>query len=59
MTGDQTLFVRSDEVEASWRLWDPILHMTDVPIHSYAAGTWGPAVTNRNLALWTDEWTMR
>jgi glucose-6-phosphate 1-dehydrogenase len=59
MTGDQTLFVRSDEVEASWRLWDPILHMTDVPIHPYAAGTWGPAVTNRSLALWTDEWTMR
>ena len=28
MTGDQTLFVRGDEVEASWRLWDPILPQT-------------------------------
>ncbi|MDH3500470.1 MAG: glucose-6-phosphate dehydrogenase [Acidimicrobiia bacterium] len=59
ITGDQTLFVRGDEVEASWRLWTPILDLDDHPVYPYAAGTWGPAVTNRELALWTDEWTMR
>ncbi len=59
MTGDQTLFVRGDEVEASWRLWTPILARDDLPVHPYPAGTWGPAATNEGLALWTDEWTMR
>jgi glucose-6-phosphate 1-dehydrogenase len=57
--GDQTLFVRADEVEASWRLWTPILERDDHPVHPYPAGTWGPADTSRELALWTDEWTMR
>ena len=58
MVGDQTLFVRSDEVEESWRIWTPLLN-TDLKLHPYAAGTWGPAETNKDLALWTDEWTMR
>jgi glucose-6-phosphate 1-dehydrogenase len=56
--GDQTLFVRADEVEASWRLWDPVIAY-ESDIHPYEAGTWGPAVLNEGLRLWTDEWTMR
>jgi glucose-6-phosphate 1-dehydrogenase len=56
--GDQTLFVRADEVEASWRLWDPVV-TSDDEIHPYEAGTWGPAVLNESLRLWTEEWTMR
>ena len=42
--GDQTLFVRADEVEASWRLCDPIVEAAeeDHPLDSYSAGTWGP-----------------
>jgi len=56
--GDQTLFVRADEVEASWRLWTPLLDAAAV-LHPYEAGTWGPAVTNEALRLWTEEWTMR
>ncbi len=46
MLGDSTLFTRSDEVEAAWRLLMPILETweedpaTDFP--NYAAGTWGP-----------------
>jgi len=58
MQGDQTLFVRADEVEASWRLWTPLLDAPAV-LHPYAAGTWGPAVTNEALRLWNEEWTMR
>ncbi len=58
MIGDQTLFVRADEVEQSWRIYTPLLDM-DLELHPYAAGTWGPAETNRELELWTNEWTMR
>jgi glucose-6-phosphate 1-dehydrogenase len=58
MIGDQTLFVRADEVEESWRIYTPLL-TADIHVHPYPAGTWGPAATNDALALWTDEWTMR
>lgn len=40
--GDQTLFVRSDEVEESWRIYSPIVDAA-LPIHPYDAGSWGPA----------------
>jgi len=40
--GDQTLFVHADEVEESWRLFDPIVD-AGLPIHEYPAGSWGPA----------------
>jgi len=39
--GDQTLFVRSDEVEAAWELFTPLLEK-DIPVYSYTGGTWGP-----------------
>lgn len=44
MQGDQTLFVRADEVEASWALYDPVINAAgvDLPLQDYAAGTWGP-----------------
>ena len=40
MEGDQTLFVRSDEVEASWSNYAEILDVERVD--PYPAGTWGP-----------------
>jgi glucose-6-phosphate 1-dehydrogenase len=40
MEGDQTLFVRADEVEASWRRYSDLLDPTAVD--AYPAGTWGP-----------------
>jgi glucose-6-phosphate 1-dehydrogenase len=42
LRGDQTLFVRSDESEESWRLYDALLRHPP-PLHRYRAGTWGPA----------------
>ncbi len=46
LAGDQTLFVRADEVEAAWQLYTPVLeHLHQV--HAYAAGTWGPAAADR------------
>ncbi len=46
MIGDATLFTRSDEVEAAWKVTDPLLEYWEkhpparMPL--YAAGTWGP-----------------
>ena len=58
MQGDQTLFVRADEVEASWRLYDPILGYQPEPF-PYAAGTWGPAALNQGIALSGSRWMDR
>jgi len=42
MHGDPMLFVREDEVEAAWRVVQPVLGDA-TPVHSYAQETWGPA----------------
>ena len=41
MEGDQTLFVHAEEVEASWRLYTPLLEADIQPV-LYEAGTYGP-----------------
>ena len=46
MRGDQTLFVREDAVEASWRAVDGILAAPG-PVYPYDGGSWGPAEANR------------
>ncbi len=40
--GDQTLFVRSDEVEEAWAVFEPLLADHPDP-DGYTAGSWGPA----------------
>jgi len=60
--GDQTLFVRRDEVEAQWRWTDAIRAGWDAngtkPKH-YPAGTWGPpaavGLTERDGVTWQDD----
>ena len=52
ITGDQTLFVHADEVEASWKLHTPVLEAPLTP-HPYEAGTWGPDAADRLLSDWT------
>ncbi|WAL60706.1 glucose-6-phosphate dehydrogenase [Thermocoleostomius sinensis] len=61
MLGDQTLFTRGDEVEASWRILTPLLSVWDAPaapetIPLYEAGTWGPIeaelLLNRDGRRW-------
>src|SRR5687768_11448099 len=45
MTGDQTLFIRGDEVEAAWAVIDPIEKgwaESKVAPEPYAPGSWGP-----------------
>jgi glucose-6-phosphate 1-dehydrogenase len=61
MMGDQTLFTRSDEVEAAWRVVTPIVAAWDAAadpdsIPQYAAGTWEPKeaedLINRDGRKW-------
>lgn len=61
MLGDQTLFTRGDEVEASWRVLTPLLEVWDAPappdaIALYEAGTWEPVeaelLINRDGRRW-------
>src|ERR671917_1628235 len=53
MRGDATLFTRDDEVEAQWRIIDPILaewERDDSPLAEYPAGSPGPEEANAILA---------
>jgi glucose-6-phosphate 1-dehydrogenase len=49
--GNQTLFMRRDEVAAAWGWATPALEgwMYEAPI-AYAAGTWGPPEAHTLLA---------
>jgi glucose-6-phosphate 1-dehydrogenase len=52
MRGDATLFTRNDEVEAQWRICDPIVSAwarTPGPLPGYEAGSQGPAAAERLL----------
>jgi glucose-6-phosphate 1-dehydrogenase len=60
--GDQTLFMRRDEVEAAWTWVDPVMALwrdsEDTP-KPYAAGTWGPsaaiALIERDGRTWHED----
>jgi glucose-6-phosphate 1-dehydrogenase len=57
MEGDQTLFVRSDEVEASWGRYAEMLD--NATVDPYPAGTWGPErgieLPLADGALWSEQ----
>lgn len=55
LAGDQTLFVHGDEVEQSWRLYDPLLR-NPPKVCEYEAGTWGPAEAEHIAIPETDLW---
>jgi glucose-6-phosphate 1-dehydrogenase len=49
MLGDQTLFIRHDDMEISWSLFTPLLRGWEqetseelYPLHRYESGSWGP-----------------
>ena len=53
MRGDATLFTRNDEVEAQWRIIDPILESWEKgeePLATYPAGSPGPQEADEILA---------
>jgi len=62
--GNQTLFMRRDELEAAWRWIDPIREAWDraaEPPQPYTAGTWGPtgsiALIERDGRTWHEDET--
>jgi glucose-6-phosphate 1-dehydrogenase len=60
MIGEMTLFLRSDEVEAAWKIIDPLLcyweeHTPD-PMATYAAGSWGPKEADQLIAADGTRW---
>ena len=59
LVGDATLFIRSDEVEQSWRIVQPLIDAFDrvaVPLAHYSAGSWGPREAERLLGESGDAW---
>jgi glucose-6-phosphate 1-dehydrogenase len=59
MSGDPTLFIRTDEVEQAWRIVDPYLEAWAEPgggLHFYNAGTWGPHIADLLLERSGDAW---
>ena len=59
MLGNQSLFVRRDEVEAAWSWIDGILdawaQSNELP-RPYSAGSWGPVASIAMLARDEREW---
>jgi glucose-6-phosphate 1-dehydrogenase len=58
MLGDQTLFVRHDEMEIAWSLMTPVLEAWEAEgePEPYAAGTWGPAGADKLIEEDGREW---
>jgi glucose-6-phosphate 1-dehydrogenase len=62
MKNNQTIFMRNDQIEASWQVLMPILETwkiappSDFP--NYAAGTWGPQEANSLLAQAGHSWPL-
>lgn len=60
LCGDQTLFMRADQVEAAWRVLMPVLDAwannvaPDFP--NYASGSWGPEAAEVLVANAGDSW---
>lgn len=58
--GDNTLFIRGDETEASWKLMTPILEYWqecgNQGLEGYTAGSWGPLAAERLLWENKHEW---
>ncbi len=60
--GNQTLFMRRDEVEAAWAWIDPIIDAwsrSDTTPYAYTSGTWGPsasiALVERDGRTWYED----
>ncbi len=59
LIGDPTLFNRADNIEAGWMAVQPILDLVAKggdKVHTYAAGTDGPAAADALLSLDGHEW---
>ncbi len=62
LDGDATLFMRSDQVEAAWKVVMPIINAwkkyPEKQLLKYAAGTWGPAAATALLKPFAKKWVV-
>ena len=60
LDGDASLFARADEVEAAWRICDPILEewreSDNPPLYLYEPGLWGPTAAGEWMAAQGRQW---
>ncbi|HZU73870.1 MAG TPA: glucose-6-phosphate dehydrogenase, partial [Acidimicrobiales bacterium] len=59
MVGDPTLFIRTDEVEQSWRIVAPVMEAwadDATPLVRYSAGSWGPREADRLIEASGRRW---
>jgi glucose-6-phosphate 1-dehydrogenase len=60
LLGDQTLFLRGDEIEASWRYADAVRAdwqgARPPPLHEYEAGSWGPKEADHLFGDFQGSW---
>jgi glucose-6-phosphate 1-dehydrogenase len=60
MIGEATLFTRSDEVEAAWRVMDPLIRYWEEHrpkrMPTYASGSWGPREADELIERDGVEW---
>ena len=62
LSGDASLFTRSDEIELAWTLIDSVHNLWKMPdappVETYAKGTWGPESADVLLANDGFDWTL-
>jgi glucose-6-phosphate 1-dehydrogenase len=62
LEGDATLFMRSDQVEAAWKVVAPIMQAwKQTPkkqLLTYPAGTWGPLAATKLLQPYSKKWVV-
>jgi glucose-6-phosphate 1-dehydrogenase len=62
LEGDATLFMRSDQVEAAWKVVMPIVNTwkknPKKGLLKYAAGTWGPTAATSLLKPFAKKWVV-
>jgi glucose-6-phosphate 1-dehydrogenase len=50
LSGDSSLFIRSDEIELSWEIVDPLVNAWEqvgsYRLGGYECGSWGPALAD-------------
>ena len=63
MLGDQTLFIRRDDMEVAWSLITPVLHAwrdnpDNSPLCFYTSGSWGPEESRKLLSRNGHHWRL-
>jgi glucose-6-phosphate 1-dehydrogenase len=62
LEGDTTLFMRSDQVEAAWKVVMPIINTwkknAKKELYTYKAGSWGPLAAKQLLKGYAKDWIL-